>query len=114
MWRFGIGSPPSKKKKQTTEEKRVKGRKLYDHQKQVRNFDNKWTLEFPWVKLNHTRDDETDTSTDMNIQSWSHVLKLCGDTCPNLIGLVDIVLCLSVTSVECERGFSVMRKTKSD
>ena len=113
MWRFGIGSPPSKKKKQTTEEKRAKGRK-YDHQKRVRNFDNKWTLEFPWVKLNHTRDDETDTSTDMNIQSWSHVLKLCEDTCPNLIGLVDIVLCLSVTSVECERGFSVMRKTKSD
>ena len=69
MWRFGIGSPPSKKKKQTTEEKRAKGRE-YDHQKRVRNFANKWTLEFPWVKLNQTRDDETDTSTESMICTW--------------------------------------------
>ena len=69
MWRFGIGSPPSKKKKQTTEEKLAKGRE-YDHQKRVRNFANKWTLEFPWVKLNQTRDDETDTSTESMICTW--------------------------------------------
>lgn len=37
-----------------------------------------------------------------------------GDQCPNILALVDVVLALPASSAICERGFSVMKRLKSN
>lgn len=37
-----------------------------------------------------------------------------GDRCRNLFGLLDLLLAIPAASAEAERGFSIMKKTKTD
>ncbi|XP_041365354.1 uncharacterized protein LOC121380553 [Gigantopelta aegis] len=46
--------------------------------------------------------------------SWISIHKLFGDVVPNIPGLMDLVLTIPATSVEAERGFSVMKRVKTD
>ena len=46
--------------------------------------------------------------------SWSEIFTCLGQTCPNVLGIIRLILTLPVHSADCERGFSVMKKVKSD
>ncbi|XP_041375149.1 uncharacterized protein LOC121388014 [Gigantopelta aegis] len=46
--------------------------------------------------------------------SWSQINREFGSLCRNILSLVDLLLSLPATSVECERGFSAMRMVKDD
>ena len=46
--------------------------------------------------------------------SWISLNQSHGNSCRNVLGLVDLILSLPATSVEAERGFSQMKLVKSD
>ena len=45
---------------------------------------------------------------------WSEIFTCLGESCPNVLGIIRLILTLPVHSADCERGFSVMKKVKSD
>ena len=45
---------------------------------------------------------------------WSEIFTCLGETCPNVLGIIKLILTLPIHSADCERGFSVMKKVKSD
>ena len=50
----------------------------------------------------------------MNKANWKDVFVKYGKEFPNLLSVVDLVLTIPAHSVECERGFSQMKKAKTD
>ena len=46
--------------------------------------------------------------------SWEEVNIQFHELCPNVLAVIDLILTMSPTSVECERGFSTMKLIKSD
>ena len=50
----------------------------------------------------------------VNRAGWADVGAKYGNSYPNLMALIDVVLFLHPHSVECERGFSLMKKVKTD
>ena len=46
--------------------------------------------------------------------TWSMINFRFGDTCNNILALVDLILTLPVSSAEAERGFSLMKRKKKD
>ena len=45
---------------------------------------------------------------------WCEIFTCLSETCPNLLGIIQLILALPVHSADCERGFSVMKKVKTD
>ena len=45
--------------------------------------------------------------------TWKTVNELLGKECPNLLALMDLILALPAATAMCERGFSVMKETKT-
>ncbi|XP_070560511.1 zinc finger protein 862-like isoform X2 [Ptychodera flava] len=46
--------------------------------------------------------------------TWPAVNKILGNECKNILALVDLVLSLPASSAVCERGFSLMKQTKTE
>ena len=46
--------------------------------------------------------------------TWPAINRLFGDDVPAILSLVDLVLSIPATSVEAERGFSVLKLTKTE
>ena len=47
-------------------------------------------------------------------QTWKDLNRSHGDQYPNLLSLIDLVLTIPASTAECERGFSAMKRVKSD
>ena len=45
---------------------------------------------------------------------WADIFTQFSEKCPNILSLIDLVLSLSASSSECERGFSAMKLIKTD
>lgn len=46
--------------------------------------------------------------------SWPQLNRRFGETCPNFLHMIDLIYTLPASTAECERGFSVMKTTKTD
>ena len=46
--------------------------------------------------------------------SWKALNRSHSDQLPNVLGLVDLILTIPASTAECERGFSAMKRVKSD
>ncbi|MGH0175425.1 UNVERIFIED_CONTAM: hypothetical protein FKN15_070316 [Acipenser sinensis] len=46
--------------------------------------------------------------------SWPEVNRMHRDQCSSLLNLIDLILYLTASTAECERGFDVMKMVKSD
>lgn len=51
---------------------------------------------------------------DLKALSWLEVNRLYGEKCKNILSLIDLILTLPVSTAECERGFSWLKRTKTD
>ena len=49
-----------------------------------------------------------------NLPSWELINQLNKDRCKDFLGLVDFILSIPVHSADAERGFSALKRTKSD
>ena len=54
-----------------------------------------------------------DPSILQNI-SWPEVNRQLGQVCPDILHVVDLILCIPASTADCERGFSAMKLVKSD
>lgn len=54
-----------------------------------------------------------DSSVLQNI-SWPEVNRQLSQDCPDILHLVDLILCIPASTADCERGFSAMKHVKSD
>ncbi|XP_070547018.1 zinc finger protein 862-like [Ptychodera flava] len=46
--------------------------------------------------------------------TWAQVNNALSEKCPNVLGLIDLILAIPASSAEAERGFSLMKSTKTD
>jgi hypothetical protein len=46
--------------------------------------------------------------------TWPEVFQALHDTCPNVLAVMNLILTLPSHSADCERGFSCMKKLKTD
>ena len=46
--------------------------------------------------------------------TWKALNRSHADQFPNLFGLVDLILTIPASTAECERGFSAMKRVKSE
>ena len=46
--------------------------------------------------------------------SWPEVNRQLGQVCPDILHVVDLILCIPASTADCERGFSAMKLVKSD
>lgn len=46
--------------------------------------------------------------------TWSEVNRKLRGSCPDILDLVDLVLCMPASTADCERGFNAMKMVKSD
>ncbi|XP_069102573.1 zinc finger protein 862-like isoform X2 [Argopecten irradians] len=53
-------------------------------------------------------------SEDFSLMTWESAYQSEGTSCPNLFHLIDYLLSLPSSSVDAERGFSVMKQVKND
>ncbi|KAK2147629.1 hypothetical protein LSH36_544g06010 [Paralvinella palmiformis] len=51
---------------------------------------------------------------NLHTVSWQTINQQFADLAGNMLALIDVVLCIRATSVEAERGFSVMKQVKTD
>ncbi|KAK2149533.1 hypothetical protein LSH36_447g00023 [Paralvinella palmiformis] len=51
---------------------------------------------------------------NLHIVSWQTINRQFADLAGNMLALIDVVLCIPATFVEAERGFSVMKRVKTD
>ena len=52
--------------------------------------------------------------TSFKKTTWKDLNRSHGDQYPNLLSLIDLVLTIPASTAECERGFSAMKRVKSD
>ena len=46
--------------------------------------------------------------------SWATINRQFGDVVGNILAVIDLILSIPATSVEAERGFSIMKRVKTD
>ena len=46
--------------------------------------------------------------------TWKDINSVLFSSCPLILSVIDLVLSIPATSIECERGFSTMRQVKND
>ena len=51
---------------------------------------------------------------NLHTVSWQAINRQFAHLAGNMLALIDVVLCIPATSVEAERGFSVMKRVKTD
>ncbi|KAK0140288.1 Zinc finger protein 862 [Merluccius polli] len=52
--------------------------------------------------------------TTLERLTWSEANRKLRGSCPDILDLVDLVLCMPASKADCERGFNVMKMVKSD
>lgn len=52
--------------------------------------------------------------TTLERLTWSEANRKLRGSCPDILDLVDLVLCMPASTADCERGFNVMKMVKTD
>ncbi len=52
--------------------------------------------------------------TTLERLTWSEANRKLRGSCPDILDLVDLVLCMPASTADCERGFNVKKMVKSD
>ena len=56
----------------------------------------------------------TDWESKLKTASWKSFNRSHRDQLPNLLNFIDMILTIPASTAECERGFSAMKRIKSD
>ena len=71
-------------------------------------------LQSEWEKVKNLIYSNADWEKKLKSTSWKALNRSHGDQLPNVLGLIDLILTISASTAECERGFSGMKRVKSD
>ena len=67
-----------------------------------------------WGKMKDLLCSNADWEKKLKSTSWKALNRSHSDQLPNVLGLVDLILTIPASTAECERGFSAMKRVKSD
>lgn len=67
---------------------------------------DQWTMLKARIFMEHKKSFEKLT--------WADVGRVHGSACPDIMNLMDLIQVIPVATADCERGFNVMKRVKSD
>ena len=71
-------------------------------------------LQSEWEKVKNLIYSNADWEKKLKSTSWKALNRSHSDQLPNVLGLIDLILTIPASTAECERGFSGMKRVKSD